>query len=137
MSSPVARTEQVEAGGEVFAYIVRADAGETATRFLTPPECSFQLGFVVRPAGDAVRPHAHRLVERRLETTAELLLVRTGSCELDLYDSERRLVATRRLDAGDAVLLVAGGHGLRLLEDTVLLEVKQGPYAGQDDKECF
>ena len=56
---------------------------------------------------------------------------------MDLYDEERRHVATRELRAGDVILIAAGGHGFRMLEDTVLLEVKQGPYVGLDEKERF
>jgi hypothetical protein len=32
---------------------------------------------------------------------------------------------------------MTGGHGFRMLEDTVLLEVKQGPYGGQAEKSRF
>ena len=55
-----------------------------------------------------------------------MIRVRDGSCEVDLYDESRMLVATRELTQGDVVLLVSGGHGFRMLEDTTLLEVKQG-----------
>lgn len=66
-----------------------------------------------------------------------MLVVRSGRCQIDLYDRERRHVATRELGAGDVILIVGGGHGFRMLEDTVLLEVKQGPYTGLDEKERF
>ena len=29
-------------------------------------------------------------------------------------------------------MLMAGGHGFRVLEDCKMIEVKQGPYAGVD-----
>jgi hypothetical protein len=47
------------------------------------------------------------------------------------------LVASRELRSGDITLMVGGGHGFRMQEDTVFLEVKQGPYTGIDEKECF
>ena len=48
------------------------------------------------------------------------------------------MVATRELQAGDIVIAVSGGHGFRIQEDTVLLEIKQGPYPGFGaDKERF
>jgi hypothetical protein len=56
---------------------------------------------------------------------------------MEVYNDERGLVATRELCAGDIMLMVGGGHGFRMLEDTVLLEVKQGPYTGVDEKERF
>jgi hypothetical protein len=38
---------------------------------------------------------------------------------------------------GDVLLLVKGGHGFRMLEETVFVEIKQGPYTGLDEKERF
>ena len=32
---------------------------------------------------------------------------------------------------------VGGGHGFRMIEDTVLFEIKQGPYGGPAEKERF
>jgi hypothetical protein len=79
----------------------------------------------------------HRPLERHLIGTSEVLLVRKGRCEVDIYSDDRKVVATRELRQGDIILTVAGGHGFRMLEDTVFLEVKQGPYTGIDDKERF
>jgi len=44
---------------------------------------------------------------------------------------------TRILEEGDILFLINGGHGFKMLEDSVLLEIKQGPYLGKDDKEKF
>ena len=66
-----------------------------------------------------------------------MIIVRRGRCEIDVYNDERQLVASREIRAGDIMLMVGGGHGFRMLEDTVLLEVKQGPYTGIDEKERF
>jgi len=52
-------------------------------------------------------------------------------------NDDKQLVATRELRTGDLMLMVGGGHGFRMLEDTVFLEVKQGPYIGIDEKERF
>ena len=117
-----------------LAALVRAGHDPNETTFVTPDELQLQVGFVVYPRGGAVVPHSHKPLERRLVGTSEVILVRSGRCELDLYD-DGSLIATRELEPGDLVLLVAGGHGLRMLEDTVLLEVKQGPYTGLAEKE--
>jgi uncharacterized protein YjlB len=76
-------------------------------------------------------------LERHIVGTPEVLVVRRGRCEADIYNEEQQLVATRELREGDILILVCGGHGFRMLEDTVLLEVKQGPYAGLKEKEHF
>lgn len=120
-----------------LAYLIRADLNPGATTFVTPAAANFQLGFIVYPAGGAIARHWHRPLERRVTGTSEVLVVRRGRCEIDIYSDTGELAATRQLRLGDVLLIVAGGHGLRMLEDTVLLEVKQGPYAGIDEKKQF
>jgi hypothetical protein len=129
--------EAITVGETVLAYVISANETERATHFFTDDSAIFQAGFVVYPAGGRVLPHAHLPLERRIVGTSEMLLVRNGRCIVDIYDDERRLVASRELVTGDAVLSLAGGHGFRMLEDTVLFELKQGPYEGVAEKERF
>ncbi|HEX7490072.1 MAG TPA: hypothetical protein VF337_00020 [Candidatus Limnocylindrales bacterium] len=120
-----------------LAYVVRADTTAATTTFFTGDDATFQGGFVVYPAGGSVMPHVHLPVVRTVVGTSELLMVRSGRCIVDLYDDDRALVTSRELGPGDFVLALNGGHGFRMLEHTVLLEVKQGPYSGQAEKERF
>ena len=120
-----------------LAYVVRAVATAERTTFLTDASETLQVGFVVHEARDDIPRHTHRPVERAFEGTAEVILVRSGHCILDVYDEDRHLVASRDLATGDVAVLLRGGHGFRVSEDTVLFEVKQGPYTGLDEKERF
>lgn len=120
-----------------LAYIFRKDITAEKTTFLTPSDFNLQLGFVVYPAGGVVTPHVHLPLQRTIIGTSEVLFVKKGRCQIDIYNSERQLVRTAELSEGDLVLTVSGGHGFRMLEDTVLLEVKQGPYSGVEEKERF
>jgi uncharacterized protein with PhoU and TrkA domain len=107
------------------------------TTFLTPPEFKQQVGFVVYPANEKIVPHLHLPLERHLVGTSEVLIIKRGRCLLDVYNDNKELVATRELREGDLMLMVGGGHGFRMLEETVFLEVKQGPYLNVDEKERF
>jgi hypothetical protein len=129
--------EKIMCGNVPLAYIIRNELMPSQTTFLTPPEFRQQVGFVVYPAGGEIQRHVHRPLERHLIGTSEILVLRRGRCEIDIYNDARELVATRELRVGDIMLMVGGGHGFRMLEDTVFLEVKQGPYTGQDEKERF
>ena len=120
-----------------LAYIIRRELTPSTTTFLTPSDFTQQLGFVVYPAGGEIKPHLHRSLQRTIQGTAEVLIVKKGRCEVDIYNDAKEIVATRELREGDILLLVAGGHGFRLLEDTVFVEIKQGPYTGLDEKERF
>ncbi len=129
--------EHILAEDQPLATIIRSGWAPSETTFLTPSHLNQQVGFVVYPGGGSIDPHTHRPIERRITGTAEVLVVRKGRCEVDLFDDDRSLVATRELRQGDILILIGGGHGFRMIEDTVLLEVKQGPYLGLDEKERF
>jgi hypothetical protein len=129
--------ETVSHEGKVLAYVIRAETDADKTTFLTPDEINLQLGFVVYPRGGTVARHEHLPLKRSIVGTAEVLLVRKGRCLMDLYATDRTLVATVELNEGDLTLTLGGGHGFRMVEDTVLLEIKQGPYAGVQEKERF
>ena len=129
--------ELVTAGEFVLAYILRSEATTRRTTFVTPESETLQMGLVAYPAGGEVPRHAHRPIARTLVGTAEVVIVRQGRCELDLYSETGERLASRELRQGDVALILRGGHGFRMHEDTVLLEIKQGPYTGLAEKECF
>jgi hypothetical protein len=137
IDSTANQVEHIVSNGQSLAYIIRAEIDPKKTTFLTPSELKQQVGFVVYPSGGEVKRHVHRALERHIVGTSEVIVVRKGRCELDVYNDERQLVATRELYPGDIMLMTGGGHGFRMHEDTVLLEVKQGPYTGIDEKEHF
>ncbi len=120
-----------------LAYIIRAEFVPEKTTFFTPPEWEQQLGMIIRSAGEKIARHAHRSEAHQRTKAPEILIVRRGRCQVDIYNHEQQLVATRELRQGDVILLIDGGHGFRFLEDTVFLEVKPGPYAGPEEKNYF
>jgi hypothetical protein len=129
--------EQIAWMDRPLAYIIRRELTPAATTFVTPSNFTQQLGFVVYPTGGEIKPHLHRPLERTIQGTSEVLVVKKGRCEVDIYNDLKEPVATRELREGDILLLVDGGHGFRILEDTVFVEIKQGPYTGLNEKERF
>ena len=129
--------EIVNDGDAPLAYFVRAGWMPEKSTFVTPDHFGQQMGMIVYGAGQAIQPHLHLPVVREVHGTSECIVVRKGACLIDLYDNNKQLVSTHALATGDIVLLLGGGHGFRMTEDTVLFEVKQGPYVGMADKERF
>jgi mannose-6-phosphate isomerase-like protein (cupin superfamily) len=74
---------------------------------------------------------------RAVEYTKEVLLVRSGRVRVDFYSDDQAYLESTVLQAGDLILLAYGGHGFEMLEPTEMIEVKQGPYAGEQDKTRF
>ena len=129
--------ERIDAGGQMLALILRAGFHATGIQFFTPDHFSQQLGYMNRPKGYVIPPHVHNPVAREVQFTKEVLFIRSGSVRVDFYDDSQRYLESRKLLAGDVILLAYGGHGFEMLEPSEIIEVKQGPYAGEGDKTRF
>lgn len=129
--------ERIGTADRPLCYIVSFAQLPQRTVFPFPDDVPLQAGYIAYPEAHEIPRHVHVPVERRSTGTTEVLLVLRGRCLLDVYDDERQLVATRELSEGAVMLMVGGGHGFRMLEPTVLFEVKQGPYIGAGEKERF
>ena len=128
---------RVEKDGELIALIVPRNHAPEGLEFYTPNEFSQQLAYMKRPAGYRIPAHVHHEVPREVRFTREVLFIRRGRARIDLYTQEKAFVASEVLETGDVILLAAGGHGMTMLEPTEIIEVKQGPYTGTEDKERF
>ena len=126
--------ERVKFGGVEFAIILRADFHEPGIHFFTPAGYSQQLGYMRHPAGHVIEPHVHNPVPRAVHFTREALFLRRGRLRVDFYTDAGEYFESRELGSGDVILLTAGGHGFEVLEEIEMIEVKQGPYAGDTDK---
>ena len=130
--------EKIFYEAQLLALVLRTSYAAEGIHFLTPDSFSQQLGYMKRPIGYAIAPHDHNPVARTIEWTQEVLFIKSGRVRLDLYAPDsRKYLESRILEAGDVVLLAHGGHGLVMLEESEIIEVKQGPYAGEADKERF
>lgn len=129
--------ESIQHGGRELALIVRAGFSGEGIQFFTPSHYSQQLGYMNRPKGYVVSPHVHKPVARQVHYTKEVLIVRSGRVRVDFYTEAQEYLRSTELCSGDVILLAYGGHGFEMLEPTEMIEVKQGPYAGDEDKVRF
>jgi hypothetical protein len=129
--------EPINYNGQMIALILRAEFHADGIQFFTPNHFSQQLGYMNRPKGYIVAPHVHNPVAREVHFTKEVLFIKSGKVRVDFYDDCQNYLESRVLMRGDVVLLAFGGHGFEMLEPTEMIEVKQGPFAGDADKTRF
>jgi len=129
--------EPVNHNGQMLALILRAEYRQDGIRFFTPDDFSQQLGYMNRPKGYVIPPHVHNPTERKVHFTKEVLFIKSGRVRVDFYSEAREYLESRILRRGDVVLLAFGGHGFEMLEPSEMIEVKQGPYGGEEDKTRF
>ena len=126
--------ERIEHGGQIFAIVIRASFRADGIAFFTPDEFSQQLGYMNRPKGHVIDPHVHNPVHREIQYTNEVLFIKSGKIRVDFYRDDHSYFSSLIVSTGDVILLVSGGHGFEMLEQSEMIEVKQGPYAGDGDK---
>jgi mannose-6-phosphate isomerase-like protein (cupin superfamily) len=129
--------ENIIHNGELLAIIISAGFSRPGISFFTDPGLSQQLAFMRHGTGKVILPHVHNPVPRQVDYTQEVLFIRSGQLRVDFYCAEQKYLFSRVLASGDVILLATGGHGFEVLEEVEMIEVKQGPYAGEQDKTRF
>jgi hypothetical protein len=128
---------RIENKGILYAIIIDASYSKPGVNFITPNESSLQIGFLSQPKGKEIKAHYHKPTTRTLYYTNEVLILKQGKLRVDFYDDKKEYLESFILKAGDVMLLESGGHGFVVLEDIEMVEVKQGPYVEDEDKDRF
>ncbi|MDR2408706.1 MAG: hypothetical protein LBE13_11425 [Bacteroidales bacterium] len=129
--------ENVVFENKIIAIIIRKNYSNKGITFFTPDDFSQQLAYMNHSKGKIIDPHVHNIVKREVLYTKEILFIKKGKIRSDFYTDEQEYICSRIIETGDVILLASGGHGFEMLEDTEMFEVKQGPYAGENDKTRF
>jgi hypothetical protein len=129
--------EHIVHQSKLLAIIIRNQHQKDGIEFFTPHNFSQQLAYMKRPKNYCIEPHIHNIVRREVRFTHEVLFIKRGKVRVDFFDNNRTFLENRVLKSGDVILLSHGGHGFEMLEESEIIEVKQGPYAGGADKVKF
>lgn len=129
--------ENISHEGKLLAIIIPSEFSKPGIHFFTSNELSQQLAYMHHPQGKKIEPHVHNPVSREVKYTQEVLFLKKGKLRVDFYDERQNYLESRLIKAGDVILLSSGGHGFEVIEEIEMIEVKQGPYAGDEDKTRF
>jgi len=129
--------EYIDHDSQTLAIILRHEYEADGIEFFTPNIFSQQLGYMKRPKDYKIQPHIHKPAKREVHYTKEVLLIKSGKVRVDFYSEDKEFIESKVLKKGDVILLAHGGHGFRMIEDTEMIEIKQGPFVGENDKERF
>jgi hypothetical protein len=129
--------ENIEYEGQILAIIIRNNFNKPGIHFFTPNEFSQQLAYMNHHSGKVIEPHFHKPVERSVIYTQEVLILKKGVLKVNFYDNQQQFLFNKILTQGDVILLASGGHGFEVIEEIEMIEIKQGPYQGDNDKVRF
>ena len=129
--------EKITSNNQIIAIIIRNEFSKEGIEFFTPGDFSQQLGYMKHTKGETIQEHIHVLHVREIQYTQETLFIKSGRVKINFYHQDKLFFTSRELKTGDVILLASGGHGFEFLEETEMIEVKQGPYCGDQDKVRF
>ena len=121
----------------VVAMIIWNDFSTDGIEFFSDINYSQQVAYMKRDSGYKIAPHIHLGRVRQIYLTQEVLLIKSGKIKVTLFDSYRQHLGDVTLRTGDIIHLISGGHSIEFLEESEIIEVKQGPYLEGKDKEIF
>lgn len=129
--------EKITHDDALLAIIVRNSFNKDGISFITPNDFSLQVGFIKHPKGLEIKPHMHHPVHRETIGTQEAITILEGELRVDFYSAKKQYLESRTLSAGDVILLISEGHGMTVLKPVKMIEVKNGPFRPEKDKEKF
>lgn len=122
----------------LLAIIVKSNYKQKeGIEFFTSAESTQQIGCIAHKAGTVIAAHVHNKVKREVLYTHETLIIKSGKVRVDFYDDDKNYILSTEIEEGDVILFTEGGHGFKYIEDTQLIEIKQGPYLKTEDKIRF
>jgi len=130
--------EKIKHKKKLYALIVRKQyRKKKGINFFTSKEDTQQFGYMKHKKNHVIMPHRHNKRLTKVLTTTEVILLFKGMLRVDFYNEKKFYLFSKKLYAGDIIMLVNGGHGFKVLKDVEMLEVKQGPYNLATDKVKF
>ena len=123
--------------GDLLAFIVNANKNEQAKNFYTENNLDMQVASFNLKKGENIDRHYHYKQNRNIQTTSEVIYVQEGNLEIEIYDNEKNFVDKLSAFEGMIIIIFDGGHAINIIEDSKFIEIKQGPYDPENDKERF
>tara|TARA_Y100001970_G_scaffold282550_1_gene395589 strand:- start:1800 stop:2237 length:438 start_codon:yes stop_codon:yes gene_type:complete len=121
-----------------YALIVRKKfRSNKGINFFTKDNDTQQFGYMKHKKNHLIMPHQHNKRLTKILKTTEVILLLKGILRVDFYDNYQKYLFSKKVYAGDIIMLVHGGHGFKVLKDLEMIEVKQGPYKLSRDKIKF
>lgn len=123
----------------IFDATVEHESSNDFGRTDISPECeSLQVAFLKLPLNKTFRPHRHIIHNRDMPMAQESWIVIRGGVEVTYYDLDDTVLKTLQIGAGSCTVTYEAGHNYKALtHDTVVYELKTGPYLGVEKDKTF
>ena len=121
----MAKTEKIFVGKKLVGIKIKSLA--PGSNPITQDDGALQVLTLKHTKGESVAPHYHRDTKRVTHTLQECLVVLRGKICVDSY-AGKKTAQSVIVRAGESYIVFAGTIGVRYLENSEVIEVKNGPF---------
>lgn len=107
---------------------IRIKSFKNGVTSLTDPSEPLQLVIHKRSTNEYTKAHTHAPKRRITEKLQECLVVIKGKIKIDFYTPDKKYFKSIYLSPGEVIILMNGGHGIHILKDSEIIEIKNGPF---------
>lgn len=119
---------EIKTGDIVLALIIDISSIKEGTFPVTDSSWSLQLLLMRRKRGHVVVKHMHKKIQKISNQPQEAIVVVRGAIEASIFDRMGKIIAKRKISTGQCLLLVDGGHEIKILKNALIYAFKDGPY---------
>ena len=129
--------KEIKSDNKLIAFIISKNYHEDGLRFVTDPEFPLQLAFIKNSKNSIVERHFHPSFNRVIKERMEFIFVCKGRLYIEFYDNNKNFLEGCKVSSGDSVFIASGGHSIKYLETSEIIELRLGPYNKKLDKVNF
>ncbi|MAU54858.1 MAG: hypothetical protein CMC29_03485 [Flavobacteriaceae bacterium] len=115
-----------------IASIVTPNLSSEGLSFLTDDENFIQVGIWNYKKGKRLETHFHNTFSREATKTNESVYVVEGKIKCNLYFENGDFISSHIINKGEMIIQFNGAHEYFIVEDSVVIENKNGPYFGPE-----
>ena len=130
--------KEIKHQGQILALIIKNfKKNKKGIKFFTPNNLSQQVAYMYHKKKHVIQPHLHKKRLKKIYDTNEVLIILDGKMKVDFFTTKKKYLKSEVLNKNNIIILMKGGHGFKIMKDCKFIEVKQGPYLADKDKERF
>jgi hypothetical protein len=120
------KMEKIIQNGKLVA--LKISSIEMGTSPIVSPEEPLQVLTLKYPKDKQILPHYHIPKLRETRTLQECLIVIDGKILISFFTEDKEKFAHLTVSKGEACIILSGANSVQFLEDSEVIEVKNGPY---------
>ena len=126
------KVKEITFENQLYAFVCSLNDASEGLKFLSDDSDFIQLGTWNYEKNFSTVPHYHLEHDKPSNLTQEVVLVHKGSVKCRLFTKEGNYVDEVDINEGELIVQIYGVHEYIMNEDSIVLEIKNGPYFGPE-----